>query len=78
VCLFWGYGWRDFSIVSFKLKSILSTQCLQPSETCDSLSVDNILAMMMNSKTTTKPLVVVDGPDQSEETGQQKNTVYTS
>ncbi|TNN23371.1 Transforming growth factor beta receptor type 3 [Liparis tanakae] len=46
--------------------------CLQPSETCDSLSVDNILAMMMNSKTSTKPLVVVDGPDRSEETGQQK------
>uniref|UniRef100_A0A8C2ZNR1 Transforming growth factor, beta receptor III n=1 Tax=Cyclopterus lumpus TaxID=8103 RepID=A0A8C2ZNR1_CYCLU len=33
--------------------------CLQPSETCDSLSVDNILVMMMNSKTSTKPLVVV-------------------
>ncbi|TMS19936.1 transforming growth factor beta receptor type 3 isoform X1 [Larimichthys crocea] len=35
--------------------------CLQPSQTCDSHSVDNILAMMMNTKTSTKPLVVVDG-----------------
>ncbi|XP_070765106.1 transforming growth factor beta receptor type 3 [Enoplosus armatus] len=35
--------------------------CLQPSETCDSLTVDNILAMMMNTKMSTKPLVVVDG-----------------
>ncbi|XP_060886591.1 transforming growth factor beta receptor type 3 [Labrus mixtus] len=35
--------------------------CLQPGETCDSVSLDNILAMMMNTKTSTKPLVVVDG-----------------
>ncbi|XP_072294404.1 transforming growth factor beta receptor type 3 [Eucyclogobius newberryi] len=35
--------------------------CLQPSETCDSLSVDKIMAMMMNTKFTTKPLVVFDG-----------------
>uniref|UniRef100_A0A3Q3H0Y2 Transforming growth factor, beta receptor III n=1 Tax=Labrus bergylta TaxID=56723 RepID=A0A3Q3H0Y2_9LABR len=32
--------------------------CLQPGETCNSLSLDNILAMMMNTKTSTKPLVV--------------------
>ncbi|XP_068599504.1 transforming growth factor beta receptor type 3 [Brachionichthys hirsutus] len=38
--------------------------CLRPSETCDSLSVNNILAMMMNTKTSTKPLVVVDGSGQ--------------
>ncbi|XP_073332386.1 transforming growth factor beta receptor type 3 [Pagrus major] len=36
-------------------------RCLQPSETCDSLSLDNIMMMMMNTKTSTKPLVVVDG-----------------
>lgn len=35
--------------------------CLQPSETCDSLSVDKIMAMMMDTKTSTKPLVVLDG-----------------
>ncbi|XP_042273266.1 transforming growth factor beta receptor type 3 [Thunnus albacares] len=35
--------------------------CLQSSETCDSLTLDNILAMMMNTKTSTKPLVVVNG-----------------
>nr|XP_020465683.1 transforming growth factor beta receptor type 3 [Monopterus albus] len=35
--------------------------CLQPSETCDSLTANNILKMMMNRKTSTKPLVVVDG-----------------
>ncbi|XP_040895966.1 transforming growth factor beta receptor type 3 [Toxotes jaculatrix] len=35
--------------------------CLQPDETCDSLSLDSIMMMMMNSKTSTKPLVVVDG-----------------
>uniref|UniRef100_A0A3Q3VZK4 ZP domain-containing protein n=1 Tax=Mola mola TaxID=94237 RepID=A0A3Q3VZK4_MOLML len=37
--------------------------CLQSSEACDSLSVDNIMAMMMNTKTSTKPLVVVDAVD---------------
>ncbi|KAL6108483.1 tgfbr3 [Pungitius sinensis] len=35
--------------------------CLQTGEACDSISMDNILAMMMNKKTSTKPLVVVDG-----------------
>uniref|UniRef100_A0AAV2KW72 ZP domain-containing protein n=1 Tax=Knipowitschia caucasica TaxID=637954 RepID=A0AAV2KW72_KNICA len=35
--------------------------CLQPSETCDSLSVDKIMTMMMDTKTSTQPLVVVDG-----------------
>ncbi|KAF3835707.1 hypothetical protein F7725_028265 [Dissostichus mawsoni] len=35
--------------------------CLQPSDTCDSPSVENILSMIMHSKTSTKPLVVVDG-----------------
>lgn len=35
--------------------------CLQASETCDSLSVDKIMAMMMDTKTSTKPLVVLDG-----------------
>ncbi|XP_029988818.1 transforming growth factor beta receptor type 3 [Sphaeramia orbicularis] len=38
--------------------------CLKPSEKCDSPSVDIILAMMMNTKTSTKPLVVVDGTNQ--------------
>lgn len=36
--------------------------CLKPSETCDSLSVHRIMDMMMHTKTSTKPLVVVDGP----------------
>lgn len=35
--------------------------CVQSSEGCDSLTVDNILVMMMNTKTSTKTLVVVDG-----------------
>ncbi|CAK6956293.1 LOW QUALITY PROTEIN: transforming growth factor beta receptor type 3 [Scomber scombrus] len=35
--------------------------CVQSREGCDSLTVDNILVMMMNTKTSTKPLVVVDG-----------------
>ncbi|KAM9849320.1 transforming growth factor beta receptor type 3 [Aulostomus maculatus] len=38
--------------------------CLQPSKNCDSLSLDTILAMMMNTKASTKPLVVVDGSHQ--------------
>lgn len=46
-----------------------STQCLQSSEACDSLSVDNIMAMMMNTKTSTKPLVVVDAVGQPGTTG---------
>ncbi|XP_040040090.2 transforming growth factor beta receptor type 3 isoform X2 [Gasterosteus aculeatus] len=43
--------------------------CLQTGESCDSISMDNILTMMMNKKTSTKPLVVVDGPGQSEDMG---------
>ncbi|KAF1385965.1 hypothetical protein PFLUV_G00113240 [Perca fluviatilis] len=35
--------------------------CLQPSETCDSLTLDNILELMLNTKTVSKPLAVVDG-----------------
>ncbi|XP_071343337.1 transforming growth factor beta receptor type 3 [Trachinotus anak] len=38
--------------------------CLQPSESCDSLNGDNIVKMMVNKKTSTKPLVVVDGSGQ--------------
>ncbi|XP_028300716.1 transforming growth factor beta receptor type 3, partial [Gouania willdenowi] len=34
--------------------------CLKPSASCDSLSVDNIIAMMMNTKISTKPMVVVN------------------
>ncbi|XP_068564005.1 transforming growth factor beta receptor type 3 [Cebidichthys violaceus] len=49
--------------------------CLRPREPCDSLSGDNIMAMMMmNYKTTTKPLVVVDGNGRSEETVTHKAT----
>ncbi|KAG7488242.1 hypothetical protein MATL_G00032390 [Megalops atlanticus] len=33
--------------------------CIQPDEACTSVNVDVILAMMMNTKTSTKPLVVV-------------------
>ncbi|XP_070817017.1 transforming growth factor beta receptor type 3 [Chaetodon trifascialis] len=40
--------------------------CLQPSETCDSLNVNNIMEMMLNTKVSTKPLVVVDGSGQPE------------
>ncbi|XP_041646950.1 transforming growth factor beta receptor type 3 [Cheilinus undulatus] len=40
--------------------------CLQPGETCDSLGVDSIVSMMMNKKTLTKPLVVVDETSQSD------------
>ncbi|XP_019207319.1 transforming growth factor beta receptor type 3 isoform X2 [Oreochromis niloticus] len=35
-------------------------QCLSPMENCDSLSLDNIMAMMMNKKVSTQRLVVVD------------------
>ncbi|KAM3875789.1 transforming growth factor beta receptor type 3 [Diretmus argenteus] len=38
--------------------------CIQPNETCDSVNVDTILAMMMNTKTSTKPLVVVSDGDE--------------
>lgn len=40
--------------------------CLQPGQTCDSLSLDSIMMMMMDTKTATKPLVVVDGPPSTE------------
>ncbi|KAM9384047.1 transforming growth factor beta receptor type 3 isoform 2-T2 [Pholidichthys leucotaenia] len=35
-------------------------QCLKSTSACSSLTVDNIMAMAMNSKVSTKPLVVVD------------------
>uniref|UniRef100_A0A7N8XEJ3 Transforming growth factor, beta receptor III n=1 Tax=Mastacembelus armatus TaxID=205130 RepID=A0A7N8XEJ3_9TELE len=35
--------------------------CLAPSTSCDSLTATHILMMMINTKTSTKPLVVVDG-----------------
>ncbi|XP_067229158.1 transforming growth factor beta receptor type 3 isoform X1 [Chanodichthys erythropterus] len=34
-------------------------ECMLPDEACTSLSVDNILLMMMNTKTFTKPMVVI-------------------
>uniref|UniRef100_A0A3Q3LQL9 Transforming growth factor, beta receptor III n=1 Tax=Mastacembelus armatus TaxID=205130 RepID=A0A3Q3LQL9_9TELE len=46
--------------------------CLAPSTSCDSLTATHILMMMINTKTSTKPLVVVDGSGQSDITG----TVY--
>uniref|UniRef100_UPI0037E92CB8 transforming growth factor beta receptor type 3 n=1 Tax=Semicossyphus pulcher TaxID=241346 RepID=UPI0037E92CB8 len=39
-------------------------RCLQLGENCDSLDLNQIVWMMMNTKTSTKPLVVVDGTSQ--------------
>uniref|UniRef100_A0A3B4AF75 ZP domain-containing protein n=1 Tax=Periophthalmus magnuspinnatus TaxID=409849 RepID=A0A3B4AF75_9GOBI len=50
----------EMSLCSKKSSGSLPA-CLQPGETCDSLSVDKIMVMMMNTKTATKPLVVLDG-----------------
>uniref|UniRef100_A0A3Q0S9T7 Transforming growth factor, beta receptor III n=1 Tax=Amphilophus citrinellus TaxID=61819 RepID=A0A3Q0S9T7_AMPCI len=38
--------------------------CLSPTANCDSVSGDNIMAMMINQKVSTQPLVVVDGAAQ--------------
>ncbi|XP_035503149.2 transforming growth factor beta receptor type 3 [Scophthalmus maximus] len=54
----------EMSLCSKSQSSQRLPSCLQPGENCDSLNVNNILKMVMNSKTSTKPLVVVDGPDQ--------------
>ncbi|XP_044055525.1 transforming growth factor beta receptor type 3 isoform X2 [Siniperca chuatsi] len=54
----------EMSLCSKRSQSNQRPLCLQPNETCDSFTVDNILAMMMNTKTSTKPLVVVDGSGQ--------------
>ncbi|XP_054873221.1 transforming growth factor beta receptor type 3 [Amphiprion ocellaris] len=35
--------------------------CLKPGAACDSLSLDNIMAMASNTKISTKPMAVVDG-----------------
>ncbi|XP_034035128.1 transforming growth factor beta receptor type 3 [Thalassophryne amazonica] len=43
--------------------------CIQPSERCDSLSAADIVTMMMNTKTSTKPLVVVAGDGNTRKTG---------
>ncbi|XP_030289139.1 transforming growth factor beta receptor type 3 [Sparus aurata] len=51
----------EMSLCSKRSHSNILPRCLQPTETCDSLSVDNIMKMMMDTKTLTKPLVVVDG-----------------
>lgn len=53
---------RKKSLSFFPPPQTLNTQCLQSSETCDSFSVNNIMVMMMNTKTATKPLVVLDAP----------------
>lgn len=34
-------------------------QCMHPNEACTSVSGDTIIKMMMNSKTSTRPLVVI-------------------
>ncbi|KAK5869314.1 hypothetical protein PBY51_024042 [Eleginops maclovinus] len=52
--------------------------CLQPTETCDSLSLENIMAIMINSKTSTKPLVVVDGSGPSQEPVPSEKAPYPS
>eukprot|EP00066_Takifugu_rubripes_P007984 XP_003973872.2 PREDICTED: transforming growth factor beta receptor type 3 [Takifugu rubripes] len=36
--------------------------CLKSNDTCDSISLSNIMIMMMNTKISTKPLVVLDAP----------------
>lgn len=58
----------EMSLCSKRYQSNHLPLCLRPSETCDSLSLDNIMAMMMNTKTSTKPLVVVDGSGQPDMT----------
>ncbi|XP_033996611.1 transforming growth factor beta receptor type 3 isoform X1 [Trematomus bernacchii] len=67
----------DMSLCS---KSSQSNQrmppCLQPSDTCDSPSVENIMSMIMHSKTSTKPLVVVDGSGPSEEPTSSETPPY--
>ena len=60
---------QSIKVLNSHILSFLSSQCLQSSENCDSFGVDKILAMMMNTKTSTKPLVVVNGSVQPEITG---------
>lgn len=52
--------------------------CLQPSESCDSLTVDRIMTMMMDTKMSTKPLVVLDGPIQTDITVLPSQTAQPS
>lgn len=54
-----------------KCFSVRDMCCLQPSETCESPSADNIMAMMLNTKMSTKPLVVVDGSGQPDKPAPQ-------
>lgn len=44
-------------------------QCMHPNEACTSVSGETIIKMMMNSKTSTKPLVVISDKDHHEEEG---------
>lgn len=47
----------------FKLSYILQcSQCLQAADACDDVTADNIAKMVMISKVSTKPLVVIQGP----------------
>ncbi|KAJ0065407.1 hypothetical protein NL108_009515, partial [Boleophthalmus pectinirostris] len=61
----------DMSLCSKKSSGSLPA-CLQPYESCDSLSADKIMAMVMNTKTATKSLVVLDGSTEPDITGKLK------
>ncbi|XP_049910612.1 transforming growth factor beta receptor type 3 [Epinephelus moara] len=54
------------------------SKCLQPGEPCDSLGLDSIMTMMLNTKTSTKPLVVVDGSGPPGDTVTLPNIAPTS
>ncbi|KAM3619809.1 uncharacterized protein V6R79_013920 [Siganus canaliculatus] len=66
----------EMSLCSKRSQSIQRLpQCLQSNEACDSLGVDSILVMMMHTKTSTKPLVVVDETGQPAVTAPQNPPV---
>lgn len=49
-------------------------QCIQPDEACVSVNVNLILAMAKNTKTSTKPLVVVSDHKPPEPPGELKES----
>lgn len=52
----------------------LSMQCMHPNEACTSVSGETIIKMMMNSKTSTKPLVVIS--DKGDLEGEGDDDIY--
>lgn len=73
-CVIWCRSHTDYSRFGFiYLFFSLSMQCMHSNDACTSVSGETIIKMMMNSKTSTKPLVVISGESSHEYEDDQIN-----